>query len=261
MVARSLKGPRGKGPLSQRARDCYNNHILLCPTCHTEIDKNSVAYPVRKLLQFKEAHERWVAETLVSHIGKRAGYRQFYTNLLDRMEKILLFDRWTWMIDHLWRDLAPSEAIDSGVTVRTILLKSIWPGSLPRLEDAMRAALEAWSDYCLHFGAHSRYRIPDVSFMVSDHFVSGMSLEDRLAAEDAQEKWSNLNGKKLAHYVVALNEMIDEVRRSLNPAYRQEDGYFLIHDDLGYRNDGVSIIIRPKGKRAKRKPSRNPRQH
>ncbi len=30
------------------------------------------------------------------------------------------------------------------------------------------------------------------------------------------------------------------------PSYRQEDGYFLIIDSLGYRNDGEPVIIRPK---------------
>ena len=153
--ARSLKGPRGKGTLSPVARDRYENHILLCPTCHTEIDKDPEAYPVKNLLKFKAAHERWVAETLLANIGNRVGFRHFYTNLLGRMESILLFDRWTWMIDHLWRDVAPSDAIDSGVTIRTILLKTIWPGSLPGLEEAMRSVLEAWSDYCIHFSSQS----------------------------------------------------------------------------------------------------------
>src|SRR5205823_1712220 len=41
LIARSIKGPRGEGPLAESARDTYENHILLCPTCHTEIDNIS----------------------------------------------------------------------------------------------------------------------------------------------------------------------------------------------------------------------------
>jgi len=245
LKARSLKGPRGKGTLSIRARDRYDNHILLCPTCHTEIDKNPQDYPVKRLIEFKAAHESWVAETLLLNIGKRVGFLEFYASLLQRMEAVLLFDRWTWMINHLWRDLAPSDAIDAGATVRSMLLRIIWPRSLPGLETAIRAVLESWSDFCLHFAAEARYRSGDAAFMISDHFSRGMPIQARLEAEEAQERWSNENGKNLFAYVTNLNRLVNEVRSTLNPGYRQDEGYFIIHDDLGYRNDGVSVFIRP----------------
>jgi hypothetical protein len=245
LVARSLKGPRGKGSLSANARDRYENHILLCPTCHTEIDKNAASYPTKRLLEFKAAHESWVAETLLVNIGKRSGFLNFYASLLQRMENVLLFDRWTWMIDHLWRDLAPTEAIDSGVLARTILLKAIWPGSLPSLEAAMKAVLSGWSDFSLHFASGARYRDGDAAFMLSDHVYRGIPIKARQKAEQEQEKWSTRNGELLFDYVKNLNQLIREVRETLNPAYRQEEGYFIIHDELGYRNDGASILIRP----------------
>ena len=55
---------RGKSPLTLEERNSYHNIILLCPTHHTEIDKNEVDWPVEKLHLTKSKHELWVRETL-----------------------------------------------------------------------------------------------------------------------------------------------------------------------------------------------------
>ncbi len=39
IVAEEEEGPRGKSVLSKEERNSYHNHILLCPNCHTKIDK------------------------------------------------------------------------------------------------------------------------------------------------------------------------------------------------------------------------------
>lgn len=118
LIARSLKGPRGIGTLAADALDSYENHILLCPTCHPEIDVNPSDWPIEKLAAFKAEHEHWVAETLLTHVGEKIGFLKFYASLLERLERILQFDKWAWSIGHLWRDLAPAEAIDSVVAAR-----------------------------------------------------------------------------------------------------------------------------------------------
>ncbi len=245
LIARSIKGPRGEGPLALDARDSYENHILLCPTCHTEIDKNAGDYPPDRLTTFKLQHEHWVAETLLANLGKKIGFLKFYADLLARMERALQLDQWSWLIDHLWRDLAPSSAIESVTTVRSILLQTIWPGSKPKVEEAFKSVLQSWSDYCENFESACQYRNLDPSFMVSDHIFPEMSFEERLKAEDKKSKWSRRNGKLLYGFVRQLNIMIDVVREELLPAYRQDEGYFLVHDDLGYRNNGEPIIVRP----------------
>ncbi len=40
-------------------KDEYENLILLCPTCHKEIDKFPQDYPAKKLLKMKAEHEEW----------------------------------------------------------------------------------------------------------------------------------------------------------------------------------------------------------
>jgi len=45
-------------------RTAYDNLILLCPSHHTEVDKNQAQYPVEKLRQIKKDHEKWVEDSL-----------------------------------------------------------------------------------------------------------------------------------------------------------------------------------------------------
>ena len=62
--AKSLDGPRGDSSLTPAERDKYKNLILLCPTHHSEIDKNFKDWPVKRLLETKANHESWVSDQL-----------------------------------------------------------------------------------------------------------------------------------------------------------------------------------------------------
>jgi predicted restriction endonuclease len=53
IVARSHNGPRGNQNLSIKDRDSYNNLILLCPTHHVEVDKDSTAWSIESLRAVK----------------------------------------------------------------------------------------------------------------------------------------------------------------------------------------------------------------
>lgn len=60
IVASSRQGPRGGAPLSDLERDTRaSNRILLCPTHHTEVDRQPLVYTVEVLRQMKEDHESW----------------------------------------------------------------------------------------------------------------------------------------------------------------------------------------------------------
>lgn len=59
VVASSRQGPRGGVPLSDSERDTRaSNRILLCPTHHTEVDKQPLVYTVEVLRLMKSDHER-----------------------------------------------------------------------------------------------------------------------------------------------------------------------------------------------------------
>ncbi len=59
IIPRSVDGPRGQ---NEPGADTYDNLILLCPTCHTLVDKGPSQYPRDLLLRWKSEHERGIRE-------------------------------------------------------------------------------------------------------------------------------------------------------------------------------------------------------
>ena len=62
-VARQIKGPRSDG---MGGDNSYENLILLCPTCHTHIDKNPAGFPLGVLVKWKTDHEAFVISRLTA---------------------------------------------------------------------------------------------------------------------------------------------------------------------------------------------------
>lgn len=72
IIAKQVHGPRGQ---EAGGDDTYDNLVLLCPTCHTMIDKAPEGtYPEDKLLEWKAEHEAWVDGW--SKPGKVAGTQE-----------------------------------------------------------------------------------------------------------------------------------------------------------------------------------------
>jgi hypothetical protein len=65
VFAANDKGPRANTALGEEERGAFENLILLCPSCHTIIDKAPEVYPDRVILGWKRTH----AEKLRSLFG------------------------------------------------------------------------------------------------------------------------------------------------------------------------------------------------
>lgn len=57
IIGKKKKGPRGMANLPLNKRDEYDNIILLCPKCHSLIDKAESEFPAELLLSWKKRHE------------------------------------------------------------------------------------------------------------------------------------------------------------------------------------------------------------
>lgn len=59
IIGQKVDGPRGDHPLPLNQRDEYRNVLVLCPTCHTIIDKKETAdlFPDDLLFDWKARHE------------------------------------------------------------------------------------------------------------------------------------------------------------------------------------------------------------
>lgn len=64
IAASSNAGPRAHLELDMRARDSYDNLILLCRNCHRKVDTLKLSYPRERLLEIKSNHEAWVRTAL-----------------------------------------------------------------------------------------------------------------------------------------------------------------------------------------------------
>ena len=64
IAASSNAGPRAHLELDMRARDSYDNLILLCRNCHRKVDTLKLSYPRERLLEIKANHEAWVRTAL-----------------------------------------------------------------------------------------------------------------------------------------------------------------------------------------------------
>ncbi|MEJ2700336.1 MAG: HNH endonuclease signature motif containing protein, partial [Desulfuromonadales bacterium] len=73
MVARSSDGPRGQGAIPIGQRDEYENIILLCPSCHSLVDKNPTQFPEALLLQWKAVHEQKIKDVFVAPVFTSRG--------------------------------------------------------------------------------------------------------------------------------------------------------------------------------------------
>lgn len=70
IVARNVGGPRSSG---QAGPDIYANLILLCPTCHTKVDKAPELFPIELLQDWKARHEDWIERSLAGSRFETAG--------------------------------------------------------------------------------------------------------------------------------------------------------------------------------------------
>lgn len=57
-----------KDGFDEKLADTEVNLILLCPSCHTEIDKAPQKYPAKALLEMKEKHKKWLQDKLTDAI-------------------------------------------------------------------------------------------------------------------------------------------------------------------------------------------------
>lgn len=90
IIADSENGTRGSSESAKYNGD-INNIILLCPTCHTRVDKDKRLdfYTIEKLHSIKESHEQRVREQLSSLKNKQALVVKYTAKIGDNQPTIL----------------------------------------------------------------------------------------------------------------------------------------------------------------------------
>lgn len=82
IIAFSDIGPRGKSWEVGADRASVQNLILLCKTCHSEVDQQPREYSESRLIQIREDHYSWVEASLGSKIAQRPKFHYLsYINI------------------------------------------------------------------------------------------------------------------------------------------------------------------------------------
>ncbi|KUJ58318.1 hypothetical protein [Chryseobacterium aquaticum] len=85
------EGARKNSVMKSVDKGNYNNLILLCPTCHTVIDKNEEDFPESLILQWKVNHEENLAKVFsVKKFDNREAVKQIIDPLF--LENKTIFD-------------------------------------------------------------------------------------------------------------------------------------------------------------------------
>lgn len=62
VIAKSDYGPRANADMGPEYLESYDNLLLLCPTCHTMVDKEPERYPCHQLIEWKRNHIAKITE-------------------------------------------------------------------------------------------------------------------------------------------------------------------------------------------------------
>jgi len=108
IIGKKENGPRGEDGVPLSERDEFDNIILLCPTCHTTIDKNPKLYHKETIRKWKREHEERIKDLfLAPRFEKREDVRQYLYPIFT--ENKAVFDQFGPYSDNAARDQMATE--------------------------------------------------------------------------------------------------------------------------------------------------------
>lgn len=156
IVAASDEGPRGDQQVSTPDLVAFENLILLCPNCHTIVDRAPAEHPVALLRTWKTEHERRLRELL--------SVRIFETRLEARTELL----RTLAQSRSVWERYGPGSEAGSTPEGASTWLRQVQNVILPN--NARLSALFEANSHLLHDDEHQ---------IVADFETHRRGLEDR----------------------------------------------------------------------------------
>ncbi|MCE5320798.1 MAG: HNH endonuclease [Bacteroidales bacterium] len=93
IIGQSENGPRGDNELPINQRDEFDNIILLCPTCHSTVDKNPHLFPDDTIKQWKKNHMESIKNLFhVPKFNSREEARKYLRPIFA--ENKMIFDKY-----------------------------------------------------------------------------------------------------------------------------------------------------------------------
>lgn len=230
IVGEKEDAARGYSTLSPDERNSYHNLILLCPTHHTEIDKNEDEWPVEKLYCMKSKHEIWVQETLAEIAdNNKVANELICAEIIDITVDSCRLREW-----HNWTSFAlsvdpnwPKDFPHEIYKYRQKVIATAWPEGFDELRNSVITLsillLEASNTFLEHCEEHDGILYPI-------KFYKGNGLHNPNYDEDHKkyEEWLEKCDTTIKESTKAANWFADVVRRDINPLFFASEGKFLI---------------------------------
>ena len=231
VVGEKDDAPRGKSVLSLDERNTYHNMILLCPTHHTEIDKNESDWPVEKLYQVKSKHELWVREALSSQhdLNARAADLIVSSNI-DRIVSMVRLGEWKeWTSFALSPNASwPKKLPEDIYKCLERSISAIWPADFQELGVAAEHFVRSVHKAAEKFMEHSE--LSNGNWCLIRFYKAGGWNENYDADLERFNQWQQECSEALYTATKAANWFADVVRRDVNPMFFAEKGRFQISE-------------------------------
>jgi len=241
IVAEEEGGPRGQSILTVNERNSYPNLILLCPTCHTRIDKADLVadFPIEKLHYIKSLHEQWIEDTLaVARDRAQEAADLVYASLVDSALSNCMLEKWGGWISGFF-SVFPNCHMSVFQNLQAYwedIEAAIWPNRSPELEGALKSLQQTTSSLIHVFGKHATAddRRPNV-IIIEPNFRSYKHAEER-------KVWQSLLDMLVADATASANWLGDVVRRDLNPMFLVTNGKFRFFNEAVAPHGGPAIF-------------------
>lgn len=229
IVGEKETAARGISILTLKERNRYHNLILLCPTHHTEIDKNEADWPIESLHLKKSAHELWVKETLASDSDlKLVAQQVVVTNIIDSAVELCRLESWqNWTSNALAAD--PSwelEMPDNSMEFCLRVARAIWPVEFDELKRAairLSIKLKSASDEFMKHSIMSNGRYLPDKFYRNNGFNPNYDADSKKYRD-----WLDTCNALVIEATRAANWFADVVRRDVNPMFFAAKGKFFV---------------------------------
>lgn len=101
IISAADDGPRANTQLTPEERGAYTNLILLCPTCHTVIDKAEEKYPKTLISEWKRLHKHriYVLFGITKYNSRSEARKSIHPYLIENR---MIFDQYGPMTDEMY---------------------------------------------------------------------------------------------------------------------------------------------------------------
>ena len=120
IIGQKKKGPRGNNSMPLNERDEFENIVLLCPKCHTIIDKNPDIFQNAMIVNWKACHEESIRKLFIAQkFSTREEIRTYLKPLLA--ENRLIFEKYGPYSENARKDQMATELMWESLAIKTLL--------------------------------------------------------------------------------------------------------------------------------------------